>query len=206
MDDEKGDAGFYQTPIRKTKKEVAVVSGVDDDKTRLLKDSEISIILEDYDGIFSDFDPRPYSIRSLSDDFLPEVKRASKDKPNGSIEFRLLIPSNKRSLEDENTIKKRLKEHFKRHYDLLVKEARRKRVLGFSMIGIGAVLGILATLLNPKGDSNFFFKFILILMEPASWFNIWEGMNQIFFHSKDNKEELDFYGKMIHSEIVFIGY
>ena len=36
----------------------------------LLKKGEISLLLDSYTGIFSDFDPRPYAERTLSDDFL----------------------------------------------------------------------------------------------------------------------------------------
>lgn len=42
---------------------------------KILEMSEISIWLDNYDDIFSDFDPRPYSQRSLSDDFLAEAKK-----------------------------------------------------------------------------------------------------------------------------------
>ena len=39
--------------------------------------------LNSYDGLFSDFDPRPTEQRALSDDFLLEVKRAARDKEIG---------------------------------------------------------------------------------------------------------------------------
>ena len=39
---------------------------------KLLQQSEISLLLDSYDDIFSDFDPRPYNQRALSQDFLAE--------------------------------------------------------------------------------------------------------------------------------------
>ena len=38
-------------------------------KQALLELAEISILLDSYDDIFSDFDPSPYSERTLSDDY-----------------------------------------------------------------------------------------------------------------------------------------
>ncbi|PIU76093.1 hypothetical protein COS75_00785, partial [Candidatus Pacearchaeota archaeon CG06_land_8_20_14_3_00_35_12] len=84
-----------------------------DEKQKLLQMSEISLWLDHYDDIFSDFDPRPFSQRALSDDFLLEAKRASKEKISGAIEMQFLIPHDKRNKELENTIKKRLHDHFK---------------------------------------------------------------------------------------------
>ena len=63
-----------------------MVDGVD------LREGNISLILDDYNDLFSDFDPRHYSERALSDDFLAESKRASRDKPAGSLEVKFLVP------------------------------------------------------------------------------------------------------------------
>ena len=40
-------------------------------------DYSISLWIDSYDDIFSDFDPRPFSARNISDDFLYEVKKTS---------------------------------------------------------------------------------------------------------------------------------
>ena len=37
------------------------------------KEGNVSLVLESYNDIFSDFDPRNYSERALSDDFLIEI-------------------------------------------------------------------------------------------------------------------------------------
>ena len=60
-------------------------------KKKLLQLSEISLIIDTYDDIFSDFDPRPYSQRALSDDFLLEARKASKDKVSGTFELNFLV-------------------------------------------------------------------------------------------------------------------
>jgi hypothetical protein len=48
--------------------------------------NEIKLMLDTYDDIFSDFDPRPFSQRTLSEDFLEEARKASREKEMGNIE------------------------------------------------------------------------------------------------------------------------
>ena len=60
-------------------KEKTILSNVTKGKQlALLRD--ISIWLETYDDIFSDFDPKAYSERVLSDDFLVEIRKVSYEK------------------------------------------------------------------------------------------------------------------------------
>ena len=48
--------------------------------------AKIFLWLDDFDDIFSDFDPRPYSARELSDDFLDEVRKiAAEMMSNGHL-------------------------------------------------------------------------------------------------------------------------
>jgi len=201
--EEETDDEFYSTPFRNKDKTGEFVNFK---KQQLLQESSISIILDTYDDIFSDFDARGYGERALSDDFLPEIKRAAKDKPSGDLQLSLLMPKDLRNLSVENTIKHRLKEHFKRHAHIDHKGLVKTRNLGILMILIGAILGVLATALYDFGNKSFLSKFILILMEPASWFNIWEGMNHVFFESKDLKQEFVFNDKMAGAEIKFLSY
>lgn len=42
--------------------------------------AEISIWLDSYNDIFSDFDSRPISLRSLSDDFITQVKKTQRKR------------------------------------------------------------------------------------------------------------------------------
>ncbi len=47
----------------------------------LLNKARLSIWLDIYDDIFSDFDSRPFHERALSDDFIHEAKKMAKEKP-----------------------------------------------------------------------------------------------------------------------------
>ena len=65
-------------------------------KEALLEKSEMSLLIRDYGDIFSSFDPRFFSEKALSDDFLLEAKRSARDK-KGIYELRFLVPKAKRN-------------------------------------------------------------------------------------------------------------
>src|SRR3989338_3508035 len=167
----------------------------------LLKESaDIYLKLEQYSDIFSDFDIRPYEERALSIDFLEEVKRAASDKEEGGIELMLHIPESKRNESEEEIIRERLVAHFKRHYSLLYKEKRRVMKLGSSMVFLGIICMIVATLIIFKDTADdLFLSFLVVFLEPAAWFLLWEGMDQIIFNSKNMNADLNFYRQMFDS-------
>lgn len=200
MDNEK-DEGFYTTPFRERNKIEATTRN-----RSLLNEAKISIILKNYDDMFSDFDPRHYSERSLSHDFLPEVKRAVIATSSGNIQLRLLLPKHERDISTEALIKQRLRDHFNRHDNSLRREELSLKRKGVFMILFGALIGLLATFLLSYGETNFFVRFIIILMEPASWFTIWEGFDRLIFVRELDKLDREFYKKMVKSEILFYSY
>lgn len=170
---------------------------------------EIILRLEHYDDIFSDFDMRPYSKRALSVDFLSEVKRAAIDKDESGVELMLVAPQSERSESHEATIRERLEAHFKRHHALLVAEKRSIIWRGSLMATLGVLAMIGATLLVYNGaEHSLVTSFLLVFLEPAAWFLLWEGMDQIVFESKQINPELGFYRKMSlsHGHIHFKSY
>src|SRR3989344_8852474 len=82
----------------------------------------IGLKLDSYIDIFSSFDPRPYSYRSLSIDFINELKRAVKEKTSEEMQVILLVPEDKRDSGAENVIKKRLREYFRKHTESVKEE------------------------------------------------------------------------------------
>lgn len=170
---------------------------------------EISLKLEHYDDIFSDFDMRTYSSRALSVDFLDEIKRASKDKSKDGVELILHVPMALRDEFQEKTIVERITAHFAKHFGLLQKEKHSVMRLGISMVVLGIICMILATMVvfrDPTHDA--ILSFLVVFLEPAAWFLLWEGMDQIIFHSKNINPELEFYRKMSnsHSHVSFKAY
>src|SRR3989344_2146248 len=168
-----------------------------------VKEGNISLILDSYDDIFSDFDPRPYNVKALSDDFLSECKRASADK-NKELELRFLVPRHKRKTNDEYEIRKRLRNHFQKHFKEKESEIKEIKRNGLTWFFIGAIVMIGATFLYKYEDFNFFFTFLLVMSEPAGWFFFWEGLDKVFIEAKKKKPDYEFYRKMNKARIYFI--
>lgn len=162
---------------------------------------EVILQLDHYDDIFSDFDMRPYSKRALSIDFLDEIKRATSDSNIGAVELLLHAPQGERNEAHELVIKERLAGHFKRHLDILRRDRFNLLKRGWGMVLMGVVCMIAATFVAHEGpDSDILFSFLLIFLEPAAWFLLWEGMDLVMFRSKEISPELEFYRKMSHEK------
>jgi hypothetical protein len=167
---------------------------------------DISLWLDSYDDIFSDFDSRDASVRAISVDFLDEAKRAAADKNEG-LKLNLLIRESKRDKRIERIIGRRLKSHFERHHRILKKEKNSMIKNGFLFVFTGVLIMALAAYVMVNfEEKTTLTSFLLILLEPAGWFFFWEGLDIVLFKPKEKKEEFNFYKKLSHAEINFDSY
>jgi hypothetical protein len=171
-----------------------------------LREGNIALILDGYDDIFSDFDPRPYGEKALSDDFLSECRKAARDKEEHGLELRLMVPKEKRDDAAEATIKHRLKSHFIKHFHEYEHEIRMIKLQGLQWFGIGVACMLVVAYISSIELTPFLHNLLLIIFEPAGWFSFWEGLEQIFWGTKEKQPEHDFYLKMTRIEIEFFGY
>lgn len=172
----------------------------------LRNEAQISLWLDYYKEIFSDFDPSPFSQRRLSDDFLFEAKRAARETSKGTIELKLLVPQNKRDLSTESVIRKRLRGHFKRMHEVLEREKNSVLKQGFFFIGLGIAFMLVTTFVLYDVKGSFILTFLAVLGEPAGWFLFWEGLNLVIFEPKRRKPDLEFNRKMSRADVSFISY
>lgn len=176
------------------------------DIKQLLQVAEISLQLDSYDDIFSDFDPRPFSQRALSDDFLVEAQRALRDREGRQVQLRFLMPRDLRNPTEESLIKRRLKDHFHRHYLKELEGMQRLKREGWLMAISGSLLLLLATWIATFTQDTFLLHFLVILLEPAGWFTAWTGLDQLYYTARERQQTLDFYERMHQAEIMFEGY
>ncbi len=179
-------------------------------KRQQLKDvmdkAEISLILDTYDDIFSDFDPRPYNERALSEDFLTEARKAARDKTKG-IELHFLIPAPLQDRTSEELVKQRLRAHFKNHYKMAEEELLDRQKLGAVLMVIGIAVGVVDVMLvTSNGISTFLKDALDIVLAPASWYTIWNGLDDLLFKPKEASANKKFYKKMVGSKITFSPY
>lgn len=168
--------------------------------------SEIPLWLDDYNDLFSDFDPRHYSYRALSQDFLEELKRASRDKPAKSVKLKLLVPRNLRDIKEENVIQRRLKEHFMKHFLRLKKENKKMMTEGTLFLLSGIAFMVLTTYVLVLREKNFFLTLLSVFLEPGGWFLFWEGLYLMIFESRKKHPDLKFYKKMSKVKVNFMSY
>ena len=178
----------------------------EEEKEKLLEMSEISILVNDYNYIFSDFDPRPYSHRSISDDFIIAAKKASIGKEGETLELKFLVPKSNRNEESESMIRKRLHEHFKKHHAMLDKEVSDIKRKGVTMAAVGFALMLIAAFLYTIEDSHILFRLIVVIVEPAGWFITWFGLDELFYSANRKKDDHDFYSKMVKCRISFYSF
>lgn len=174
-------------------------------KQTLLSKAQISILLNGYEDIFSSFDPRPYTHRALSDDFLIESKKATMDK-QGALELSFLIPKAKRNFEHELVIKKRLRDHFGKHAVMISNEISRIKRRGILMAFLGVIFILIASFLYSKSSESWFIHFLIVILEPAGWFTAWTGLDEIYYTTRQKKPDLEFYQKMTKVDITFHTY
>ena len=177
----------------------------DSEKEKLLDMSQISIKVNNYNDIFSSFDPRPYVKRALSDDFLLELKHATFEKAD-DLEIKFIIPKSERDIPVENIIRKRLKDHIKHHQEILLKEVRKIRRNGIFMALLGMLFIIIATYLAHLDSSNILITFLIVVLEPAGWFTAWTGLDQFYYTIQEKRQDLEFYNKISNAEVKFHPY
>ncbi|MCX6772781.1 MAG: hypothetical protein NTV88_03350 [Candidatus Micrarchaeota archaeon] len=152
---------------------------------------EITITLDTYDDIFSDFDPRPYPERELSEDFLKEIQRRYMENKKGRFEVHFTVPSTDRDVKEEALIKKRLREHFafmmKEEEDIIRKTKQRGYV--YILIGAAVLLSDVFAVFWLL-ESNIIYKIISILLVPAGWYGMYTGLEKVIdepFNAVDRK-------------------
>jgi len=164
---------------------------------------EITLALDSYGDIFSDFDPRGYAQKAVSDDFLQECKNASRDKNEG-LELNFLIPKKQRNKNDENLIRQRLKNHFQRHY-LIEKHIRKNKIrqgIMWAVIGVGLLF--FSSFIHLR--TEYIYNLMIVISEPAGWFVAWTGLDNIFSTIKEESHNYRFYSKMSKAKISFFNY
>jgi hypothetical protein len=168
--------------------------------------AEVSLILDTYDDIFSDFDPRPYNQRILSEDFISEAKKAARDKTTG-IELQFMIPQQLRNERSESLIKQRLKDYFKKNYKRIKAELSRQEKRAMVLIGVGVVIGFSAVFLLSSSYISTIIKYTVeIVLTPASWYTVWTGFDGLIVKPKDLLTDKEFYRKMAGADITFTSY
>lgn len=141
---------------------------------------EVSIAIDTWDDIFSDFDPRPLEERALSEDFISELKKRYRETRKGIFLITIYAPVSLKDDKSEKIVVQRLKRFFKHRSLQRQKELNRIRIRGiiFVMTGI-CFLGFLTMVTYFRFFSKLAIEILGIILMPLGWFGVWEGFSKI---------------------------
>lgn len=165
---------------------------------------EITIAIDSWDDIFSDFDPSPLEHRILSEDFLAELKKRYRETQRGNFVITIYAPLSLKDGLSERLVIKRLKQYFKfRHLELRkeIAEAVKKGML-FVFFGI-IFLASLTLMAYFKTLDTLSLELVGIILMPLGWFGIWEGFSRVIEPSPLVKQDMDEFGKLTKATFKF---
>ncbi len=106
---------------------------------RLNDINAISIAIDTYDDIFSDFDPRDILDRDLSEDFINELSHRHRQNPQGKLDVVIVAPKQIENPAVEKKIVSRLNKYFSQRYLRYKKSIDEIRIRGIVYILVGMV-------------------------------------------------------------------
>jgi len=165
---------------------------------------DISIAIDSYDDIFSDFDPREFSQREVSDDLLKELKRRYVETKSGKLEVRFILAADMREPKLESTIKKRLREHFEFKLKDVNEELKKRKWKGNMYISIGAVLLAIQAFYSTYASDLLAKELLAIILVPAGWFGMFTGIEKLIEDPEKFEEQKRINEKMVHCSYIFL--
>lgn len=168
--------------------------------------SQINLWIDEYDDFFSDFDPSPYAKRTLSEDFLYELKRISNQTKFTHLDITILVPTKIRNTGINKIVKKRLWEYFSQQFSITKNKKKKLIFSGIIFFLIGSTFMLTSAFLEKYEFVAFYLHFLILLMELIGWFSIWQALDILIFETKELNTELEFYSKLNDSEIKFLNY
>lgn len=166
---------------------------------------EITIQLDTYDDIFSDFDPRPYQGRELSEDFLKEIQRRYLEDKRGRFEVRFTIPTAERDVNEEALIKRRLREHFAFMAKTEEESIKSTKQRGYIYILMGtAVLLANIVALYALEESSLFYQVLSIILVPAGWYGTFTGIGKVIDEPFEAVGRKNLYEKFEKAAYIFM--
>lgn len=159
------------------------------------KIKQISIAIDTWDDIFSDFDPSPLSYRTLSEDFLRELTKRYRETKSGQFIVMIYAPLKLKRGHKEKIIVRRIRDYFDTKYQQKRGEVRKYALTGGLMLLTGLTVIIGLYFLRSTIASE--------LLLPLGWFGAWEGISKVFNILTSAKQELDIENKFSNASYEF---
>lgn len=172
-------------------------------KENKLQATEISLWLDSYDDIYSDFDSRNYLKRRVSEDLTDELKAALRYNDEPINQLVLSVPSDLRQIEYEEGIARNIKEQFEKNFERLNAIDKRTISKGVWCLVGGMILMGLNSIIVFSLKTTYLTILLRVVLEPAGWFFFWTGLDLLLNYYKNARRETLIYKKMKHLQIHF---
>ncbi|MFH1363356.1 MAG: hypothetical protein ABIH45_04030 [Candidatus Omnitrophota bacterium] len=154
------------------------LSKITERRTKDLK--EIGIVIDSWDDVFSDFDPRPLTERTVSEDFVDELRKRYKETRSGEFIITIYAPFSLKDEASEKMVTQRLKKHFRHKLLQKKKLIVRIRLRGVIFVLIGVCsLSFLTLATYYKFVTEITIQIMGIFLMPLGWFGFWEGLSKL---------------------------
>lgn len=164
---------------------------------------DLSLWLDDYDDIYSDFDSRNYLKRRVSTDFTDELRMAIKNKNEEINNLVLLLPAEKRENETEQKNLQSLKTYFDRQLFASKKKYSKHLKEGILFFIIAISLMVINSVISFRLNNNLLSSIIRIILEPSGWFLVWISFDMLYYDLKELKNDKDFFQELSELKIFF---
>ena len=165
---------------------------------------EIAIVIDTWDDIFSDFDPRPLSDRMVSSDFIGELKKRYKETRSGDFLITIYASPSLKNVESERMVTKRLKQHFRQKFLQKKKILIHIRTRGIIFVIIGICsLSFLTLATYYKFLNELTIQLAGIIFMPLGWFGLWEGFSKLIDTSPALIEDTKLFEKLSKTKYEF---
>ena len=172
---------------------------------RIAEENIVQIWLDSYDDMFSDFDPRPYSKRMWSDDFLIQIRKVIKDHSKRISVLRILLPAKVKQEIVDKILVKRLSVFFEDRRNAVLRNRKETVFKGILYIFLGILVMLTTEYLSYINKNNFSWHLLLRVFEPLGWFLLWMGLD-IIVDSRKGIHDISFFSKLAASRIEFAVY
>ena len=162
----------------------------------------INLWLDSYEDIYSDFDSRHYLTRRISEDFLAELLIELKNAPDARNMI-LSLPARQRDEATEKIIASSLHKFFNGRFKLHAHLCKQKLSNGLSFLIFGLILMLLNSWIIYRTNETYLIICLRVLLEPASWFLLWSGLDFLFYNFAGLKKNKKFYQSLSEMHINF---
>ncbi len=165
---------------------------------------DLHLWIDTYDDLFSDFDPRPFTERIISDDFLAEMNKLTAEHDDHVKSICFQIPKAARDEGSEQIIRERLIRDFQRQHAHFASRWNANFRIGIFIV-LGGLTSLALAVFFAQTDLKQLAKDIIkVVLEPAGWFMMWTGLDKVAFGGRAVKRKRDFYKRLSQSKVEFV--